>query len=258
MALLEISHLSKHFGGLMALGDIDLQIEPGELLSIIGPNGSGKTTLFNMITGTYRPSAGRITFGGKEITGDKPHQIARYGIGRTFQRTTILEEMTALDNLIVGQRLHSRINICGAIVGTPSTRREDVQTREKARELLSFVGLAEKESQLAKYLSQEGKKRLSIAMALATNPQLLLLDEPAGGIYEEDIGGLLEVISKIRLLGITICLIEHKMKMVMSISDRVFVLSYGRNIAEGTPAEVVKNEAVIKAYLGENYAAQVG
>ena len=250
MVLLKVSGLSKNFGGLMAVHRVDFYIQPGELLSIIGPNGAGKTTLYNLLTGIYRSTSGMILFDGKDITDSKPYQTARYGIGRTFQRTTIFKQATVIDNLIVGQSLHMKTGVWGSILKTPTYCQEEQQAREKAREILSFVGLSEKEDRIAGSLTEEAQKRLSIAMVLATGPKLLLLDEPTGGVNLEEIGGLIELVEKIRRSGITICLIEHKMRMVMSISDRIIVLNYGKKIAEGTPQEVAKNEEVIKAYLG--------
>ncbi len=253
--MLEISNVSKNFGGLLALSEIDLIIRPGELVSIIGPNGSGKSTLFNVVTGIYRSSSGAIRFNGKDITHMKPYQVTRQGIGRTFQQTAIFSRASVLDNVIIGQRLHTRTAVWGAIFNTRSTRREEAQTREKARQILSFVDLEDKDSQIAGNLTQEVQKRLSIAIALATEPKLLLLDEPTGGVNIREIDGLIELVEKVRKSGISICLIEHKMRMVMSISDRVIALCYGKKIAEGTPKEVASHEQVVKAYLGECYAA---
>ena len=250
MALLEVVGLNKNFGGLAAVHEVDFNVECGELLGIIGPNGAGKTTLFNLLTGIYRPTSGRIVFDGKDITGSKPYQTARYGIGRTFQRTTIFKQATAIDNLIVGRSLHVKTGTFGSILRTAKYCREEKQTRDKAREILAFVGLSEKEDRLAGNLTEEAQKRLSIALVLATDPRLVLLDEPTGGVNLEEIGGLIELVGKIRKRGITICLIEHKMRMVMSISDRIIVLNYGKKIAEGTPEEDAKSEEVIKAYLG--------
>jgi branched-chain amino acid transport system ATP-binding protein len=255
MALLEILGLSKNFGGLMALHHLDCHIHSGELLSIIGPNGSGKTTLFNLITGIYETKSGLIKFNGKEITGSKPHQVACYGIGRTFQRTTIFKKNSVLDNVIIGHRLHTRTGIWGAIFKTPAARREEDKVREKAREVLSFVGLSDRENQIAENITQEAQKRLSIAMALAIEPKLLLLDEPTGGVNLEEIDGLIELVKKIQRFGISVCLIEHKMRMVMNISNRVIVLNHGEKIAEGTSKEIMTNEEVIKAYLGTSYVA---
>ncbi|MFC1824679.1 ABC transporter ATP-binding protein [Thermodesulfobacteriota bacterium] len=255
MALLEVRRLDKRFGGLTAVNEIDFSIEPGELLSIIGPNGAGKTTLFNLLTGIYSPSAGEIRFNGRDITGCKPHQAARSGIARTFQKTTIYHEETVLDNVVIGKSVNAKTGVLGAILKTPSNRREESRAYENGRDILSFVGLHDRDNQIAGELTEEAQKRLSIAVALAIDPKLLLLDEPTGGVNLEEIDGLIDLIERVRKSGITVCLIEHKMRMVMSISDRIIVLNYGKNIAEGTPGEVAGNEQVIKAYLGERYAA---
>jgi branched-chain amino acid transport system ATP-binding protein len=211
--------------------------------------------LFNLITGIYETKSGLIKFNGKEITGSKPHQVACYGIGRTFQRTTIFKKNSVLDNVIIGHRLHTRTGIWGAIFKTPAARREEDKVREKAREVLSFVGLSDRENQIAENITQEAQKRLSIAMALAIEPKLLLLDEPTGGVNLEEIDGLIELVKKIQRFGISVCLIEHKMRMVMNISNRVIVLNHGEKIAEGTSKEIMTNEEVIKAYLGTSYVA---
>ena len=255
MALLEVSGLTKSFGGLTAVSELNFQIQAGELLSIIGPNGAGKTTLFNLLAGIYKPTSGTITFNGMNMTRCKPYQVVRSGIGRTFQRTTIFRQSTVLDNVIIGRSLHAKVGVWGSVLRTSANCREEQKTQEKAREVLSFVGLADKESRMAGSLTEEAQKRLSISMALATGPKLLLLDEPTGGVNLEEISGLMELVGKIRQSGITICLIEHKMRMVMSISDRIIVLSYGKKIAEGTPKEVASNGEVIRAYLGARYAA---
>ncbi len=255
MALLEVSGLTKMFGGLLAVAGLSFDVRAGELLSVIGPNGAGKTTLFNLLTGIYGPSSGKIVFGGNEVTGCKPYAAARHGIGRTFQRTTIFGQATVLDNVIIGQALHERTGFWGPVLRTRATRRQEKQIVEKAREILSFVGLSDRESKAAGNLTEEAQKRLSIAMVLATGPKLLLLDEPTGGVNLEEIGGLIELVLKVKKSGVTICLIEHKMRMVMSISDRIVVLNYGEKIAEGSPREVAGNEEVIKAYLGARRVA---
>ena len=256
MPLLEVRGLTKHFGGLNAVEELNFDIHQGELLSIIGPNGAGKTTLFNLLTGFYGPTSGKITFEGIDITGYRPYKITRTGIARTFQMTSIFQQRTVLENVMVGRALHSRIGVWGSVLNTPATVRKEREAGERAREMLSFVGLADKEAQMASGLTEEAQKRLSIGMALATEPKLLLLDEPTGGVNMEEISGLIDLVGKIRQAGITICLIEHKMRMVMSISDRIVVLSYGKNIAGGTPKEVACNEEVISAYLGARHAAQ--
>ena len=253
--MLEVSNLNKIFGGLTAVNALDFHIEPGELLSMIGPNGAGKTTLFNLLTGFYKPTSGTITFNDIDITGCKPYQVTRHGIGRTFQLTSIFKQSTVLENVMIGKSLHAAVGVWGSVLRTPATRREEQKTREKAREILSFVGLSDKENKVSGGLTEEAQKRLSISMALATEPKLLLLDEPTGGVNLEEISGLIELVGKIRKSGISICLIEHKMRMVMSISDRIIVLNYGKKIAEGTPKEVASNQEVVRAYLGARYAA---
>ncbi|HME45308.1 MAG TPA: ABC transporter ATP-binding protein [Syntrophorhabdales bacterium] len=255
MALLEVSNLSKAFGGLMAVSGLTFSVEQGQLVSIIGPNGAGKTTLFNLLTGIYRPSTGSIVFDGVDITGCKPYQSARHGIGRTFQRTMVFQAETVLDNVTIGQSLHVKTGVWAAIARTRGARREEEKVREKARAILAFVGLADAGERPAGNLTEEAQKRLSIAMVLATDPKLLLLDEPTGGVNLEEIGGLIELVKKVQRSGIAVCLIEHKMRMVMSMSDRIIVLNYGTNIAEGTPAEVASNKEVIKAYLGARRVA---
>ncbi len=255
MALLEVSNLSKRFGGLTAINELNFEVQTGELLSIIGPNGAGKSTLFNLLTGSYSSSSGTIRFEGKDITNRPPYEAARRGIARTFQQTTIFSRETVLSNIVIGQSLHFKTGILGAVLRTPGAGREERRAREKAEEILSFVGLFDFKDKQAGSLTEEAQKRLSIAMVLASGPKLLLLDEPTGGINLEEIGGLIQLVTKIWESGVTICLIEHKMRMVMSISSRIIVLNYGQNIAEGTPAEVAGNEEVIKAYLGARYVA---
>jgi branched-chain amino acid transport system ATP-binding protein len=255
MTLLNVTGLHKKFGGLIAVNDLDFNIEQGELLSIIGPNGAGKTTLFNLLTGIYKPTSGHITINEHDITGCKPHEAARYGIARTFQLTTVFSDDTVLDNVLVGKSIHAKTGVLGTILKTPSNNKKERLARDKARELLAFVGLADQEDKPAGSLTEEAQKRLSIAIGLAIEPKLLLLDEPTGGVNIEEIEDLMKLIEKIRENGVTICLIEHKMRMVMSISDRIVALNYGQKIAEGKPSEVANNEQVIKAYLGGRDAA---
>jgi len=255
MALLEVSHLEKTFGGLTAVNDLSFTVNQGQLVSIIGPNGAGKSTLFNLLTGAYRATTGKVVFDGQDITGCKPYQSARHGIGRTFQSTTVFGNESVIDNVIIGQSLHLKTGVWGAVMRTGKARREQEKVREKAHSILDFVGLADVATRAAGGLTEEAQKRLSIAMVLATNPKLLLLDEPTGGVNLEEIGGLIELTKKIRQSGITVCLIEHKMRMVMSISDHIIVLNYGTNIAEGTAPEVANNEQVIEAYLGARRVA---
>lgn len=255
MALLEVSHLTKTFGGLTAVNGLSFSINEGQLVSIIGPNGAGKSTLFNLLTGAYRPTSGNVVFDGRDITGWKPYKSARSGIGRTFQSTTVFRNETAIENVIIGQSLHLKTGVWGAVAHTGKARREQEKVWGKARSILEFVGLSDLATKPAGSLTEEAQKRLSIAMVLATDPKLLLLDEPTGGVNLEEIGGLIELVKRIQQSGITICLIEHKMRMVMSMSDHIIVLNYGTNIAEGTPAEVAGNKQVIEAYLGARRAA---
>jgi branched-chain amino acid transport system ATP-binding protein len=255
MALLEVTGLRKVFGGLVAVSALDFKVESGELVSVIGPNGAGKTTVFNLLTGAYRPTEGSIVFDGNVITGCKPFEATRKGMVRTFQHTTVFAKETVLDNVIIGQCLHVKTGVWGTILRTRSARREETTVREKAREVLAFCGLSDEENKIAGGLNEEEQKRLSIACALASGPKLVLLDEPTGGVNMEEIDGLIGLVQKVRESGVTVCLIEHKMRMVMSISDRIIVISQGDKIAEGTPAEVATNQAVIRAYLGDRRAA---
>ena len=252
---MQVKKLEKRFGGLTAVNDLSFDVFPGELLSIIGPNGAGKSTLFNLLTGIYKPTSGCVAINGQDITGCKPHEAARLGIARTFQKTTVFREHSALDNVIIGKTLHAKAGVLGAILRTPSHNRKELRTVEKAREILSFVGLVHRENTMVEELTEEARKRLSIAIALATDPSLLLLDEPTGGVNIEEIGRLMDLIQRVQKSGVTVCLIEHKMRMVMSISDRIIVLNHGRKLAEGTPKDVSTHEGVIQAYLGGRHAS---
>jgi len=253
--LLQAKGVSKDFGGLRAVRDLNFAIQPGEIFSIIGPNGSGKTTTFNLVTGFLPVTGGEISFKEERITGLKPFQICRKGIARTFQLTTLFARNTVLENLVIGQRATRESRILSCILGSPGARQREKEALEKAHALAEFIGLPRQEMIPAGALPQGAQKQLSIGLALASGPELLLLDEPVGGVNMEEIGALIDLITRIRKSGITICLIEHKMSVVMNISDRVMVLSYGEKVAEGSPAEVSQNEKVIKSYLGERYAA---
>lgn len=252
--MLKIEKLTKKFGGLAAVNDVSTVIEAGKVNAIIGPNGAGKTTFFNLISSMHKPTSGTITFDGRDVTSLRTDQVARLGVARTFQSTTLFDRSTVLDNLIVGHRLRTHSGLWDVLRGSSRLREEERVCREKAREALDFVGLSRVAHRLAGDITQEERKRVAFALALATDPRLMLLDEPAGGVNPEETEGLAELIRKIVRHGITVALIEHKMNMIMSLADKILVLSYGEKIAEGTPEEIRRNPAVIDAYLGSEHA----
>jgi branched-chain amino acid transport system ATP-binding protein len=250
--ILEVKKLSKYFGGLAAISQLDLDVVDSEILGLIGPNGAGKTTLFNVISGFFPPTSGRVIFDGQDVTGLKAHEVAHLGISRTFQASTLFMKISVLDNVFTGYHMNYKTRIWKRLLRTSSALKEEELLRHRATEILEFAGLASLKDELAANLPHGHQRILGICMALATNPKLLMLDEPATGMNAVEVQNMIRLIRQIRDRGITVVVVEHDMKAVMNLCDRIAVLNYGRKIAEGLPNEIRENKEVVEAYLGKS------
>jgi len=256
--VLTLEHIAVHFGGLVAISDLNFVVHEGEVVSLIGPNGAGKTTAFNVVTGFMRPTKGEVRYKGTLLNNLKPHQVAELGLVRTFQRTSVFQNVSVFDNVMIGLHRRGRSHLWDTLLALPRERQSERELRDKAREILDTVGIERRANELAGALPYGDQRLLGVAMALAAEPSMLLLDEPVSGMNPTETMRFMELLTRVRSLGVTILLVEHDMPMVMGVSDRIVVLNYGRIIAEGPPAAIQGNPEVIKAYLGQGAKRRAG